>query len=332
MRSGSEPVEPSRNDWLTGSVLDCAAGYRAMGQGRIPRAEIVQHSPWHLGISSFIRRHVPEFTSDARELVEKFALLNLEDGPGRTADSFRREYEARSQLAMDLTLASDVYLARRPKANAPSSFDDDMLSISLSTQAMTLGDLEPPPLQFSFLRPALSDTSTPSQVSSGDKAVDVPCSKALVPRGVRLLLQEWDTGSNPQDYAYSDPYDDDSAASVPAPRRAGKNLVQKTTQGAGPPPPAPSQRPPTLMSALARAPPVIATSGAASQPPAPRNALVASRSQDVIETRNQTTTESWGASPSSQVPFASTQVLPGPHGGRVPPIKKKVAKRRLGGF
>ncbi len=32
----------------------------------------------------------------------------------------------------------------------------------------------------------------------------------------------------------------------------------------------------------------------------------------------------------SQLPMASTQVLPGPHGGR--PVKKKPVKKRLGGF
>ena len=59
MRAGDEPEDASRNDWFTGSSLDCAAGYRALEKGRIPRSELARGAPWHLDISASIHRNVP---------------------------------------------------------------------------------------------------------------------------------------------------------------------------------------------------------------------------------------------------------------------------------
>ncbi|KAI0748606.1 hypothetical protein C8Q80DRAFT_1219698 [Daedaleopsis nitida] len=338
MRSGSEPSDASRNDWLTGSALDCAAGYRAWTQGRVPRERLVQRSPWHLDISPFIRQRVPEYEQEPQKMVEKLARYDLAEGPTRTADSFRREAEARSQLALDLSLAADVFSPYAPAKDAATTVDDDdMLSISLSTQAMSLGELEPPPVRFAFLRP-----TRPSKLPEGAgdttiRAEDAASSKWSAPLGVRLLLQEWELGSDPKEYVYHDPYGDTSEVAAQASRRAAKEPARKASPERAVPPRLPTQRPPTIAPSMAipQAPPVVTARSVA---PA-RKPLGAARSQDAIVAQSQRVlnggsqpTDNWAAPPSSQEPLASTQVLPGPHGGRPSAAKKKPAKKRVGGF
>ncbi|RDX56514.1 hypothetical protein OH76DRAFT_1426024 [Lentinus brumalis] len=337
LRSGAEPSDASRNDWFTGSALDSAAGYRAWGQGRVPREELAKRSPWHLDVSSSIRRHVPEFAGDPHKTLQNLACYDLSDGPHRTADSFRRETEARSQLALDLSLAADVFASQYPGQDAVTSFDEDVLNISLSTQAMSLGgDLEPPPVQFSFLRPNHSKVTSSRQ---GEGESDIPeaseaTSRPLPPLGVRLLLQEWEVGTDPNHYVYRDPYDDAADVRTPAAPRPTEQFAQRAPPLNTVPTPALTQRPPAIATAAPRAAPAVV----ASQPLA-RRPLAATRSQDALPAQSQgllngtsQPTDTWAAPPSSQEHFAATQVLPGPHGGRPNAVKKKPAKKRVGGF
>ncbi|KAI0636734.1 hypothetical protein C8Q77DRAFT_1094359 [Trametes polyzona] len=340
MRSGPEPADASRNDWFTGSVLDSTAGHRALGQGRIPRDQLIRRTPWHLDLSSFIRRTVPEFAEDHQRTLENLARYDLADSPDRTAPSYRRENEARSQLALDLTLASDVFAPKRPGKEAITSLEEDMANISRSTEAMSLGNLEPPPVHFSFLRPVRKAASAATK-ASGEEVAEPPA-RMLMPLGVRLLLQEWDVGTDPMQYEYRDPYDE-TAPPIPARvQRPAKAAFSQGTQPATesrPPTQTQTQRPPAIASSTPKAPPAIA----ASQPPQPRRPLVAARSQDTFlaptsrppPSGSQPVEALHGSQtlpPSSQEFMPSTQVLPGPHGGRPGPVKKKVAKKRLGGF
>lgn len=335
MRSGPEPCEPSRNDWLTGSRLDSVAGYRAWSQGRIPREQLVQRSPWHLDISSLVRRHVPELEEDSERTLENLTRYDLADGPDRTADSYRRESEARSQLALDLSLSTDIFAAHQPIKEATKTLDDDMLSISLSTQAMSLAALEPQPVQFEFLRPIrkTDSSSDVEDVEDADQEVsrkwsDTPA-KEITPLGVRLLLQEWELGTDPNQYVYHDPYDDPAEAPGPAPRRSGKEPARKPSAGRTAAVPASTQRPPTIVPS---APHVVA---ATSQPTVTRKPLAAARSLDTLSAHpnnGSQPTNAWGAAPSSQEIMASTQVLPGPHGARPSVSRKKPPKKRIGGF
>ncbi|KAH9945903.1 uncharacterized protein BXZ73DRAFT_37424 [Epithele typhae] len=294
MRSGSEPESASRNDWLTGSELNSAAGDIALGQGRIPRQGLVGAAPWHLDLSSHVRRHVPDFHPDPGQMLDSLSQYDFTEAESLPNIS-RHQNQARSRLALDLTLASDAYLSRKPKPETSDDLDDDMLSISLSTRAMTLGDIEPRQVGFSFLRPI------PKSIIPGNKAANL-ATELEVPLGVRLLLQEWELGSNPQEYVYQDPYDDTPAATVAAA---------------------------LVLPAATRPPPIVATS----QPSRIRAPLVVSRSHETVPKRpasNSQPTAAWRAPPSSQEPFASTQVLPGPHGGKAPPVKKKPTKK-MGG-
>ncbi|KAI0372898.1 hypothetical protein BV20DRAFT_990286 [Pilatotrama ljubarskyi] len=335
MRSGPEPVEASRNDWFTGSALDCAAGYRALVQGHLPHERLIQTARWHLDISSFIRCSAPELEEDPQKTLENLARYDLADGPDRTAPSFRQESEARSQLALDLALASDVFTHKRPGKNALTSFDEDMLNISRSTEAMSLGELEPPPVHFGFLRPIpKEDPLGESTPAAGTAEV----AKAITPLGVRLLLQEWEVGTDPAQYTYHDPYDEKAEVPVRLQRPVKVPIVKEGqyTKGSGSPATIQTQRPPAIAPSVPKAPPTIVT---ASQPFLPRRPLIATRSQDVLATTphvppsGSQPADSSAAPPSSQQEFmASTQVLPGPHGGRPVPAKKKPVKKRLGGF
>ncbi|KAI0723995.1 hypothetical protein C8T65DRAFT_628157, partial [Cerioporus squamosus] len=314
LRSGTEPSDASRNDWFTGSALDSAAGYRAWGQGRIPREELAKRSPWHLDVT--------------------WHRYDLADGPHRTADSFRRETEARSQLGLDLSLAADVFASQYP--GQATSFDEDMLNISLSTQAMSLGGEldEPPPVQFGFLRPVRGKEPSPRKdgAEGEDNAESEATSKSLIPLGVRLLLQEWEVGTDPTHYVYHDPYDDTAEVRAPAAPRPTKQPARPASPLHAVPTPAPTQRPPTIATAVPRAPQAII----ASQPLAPRRPLAAARSQDTFPAQSQRLlngtsqpTDTWAAPPSSQEPFAATQVLPGPHGGRPNAAKKSLRRSGL---
>lgn len=338
MRSGPEPANASRNDWVTGSALDCVAGYRALGQGRVPRDELTRKAAWHLDISPFIRRTVPDHGENPQNTLENLSRYDLADGPDRTAPSFRRESEARSQLALDLSLASDVFAPKRPGKGPAATLDEDLLNISRSTEAMSLGDVEPAPVHFSFLRP-ICKTDPRGLPSASENVIGELAAKSMMPPGVRLLLQEWDVGADPMQYEYRDPYDEAAAppanvgrpSKVPPPQGAQsvqepRPSTQTQTQ---------TQRPPAIASSVPNAPPAIS----ASQPPVTRRPLAAARSQDAFvaptprppSSRSQPA-ETWGAPASSQEFMTSTQVLPGPHGGRPVPAKKKGAKKRLGGF
>lgn len=87
-----------------------------------------------------------------------------------------------------------------------------------------------------------------------------------------------------------------------------------------------ASRPPPIVAA----PPAIAASQPArSQPMFPSSQPPERR--DVIG-GSQPNAMEWDANTASQIPFASTQVLPGPHGGRPSIVKKKTTKKRVGGF
>lgn len=336
MRSGPEPADASRNDWVTGSALDCVAGYRALGQGRVPRDELARKAAWHLDISPFIRRTVHDYGEDSHKTLENLSRYDLADGPGRTAASFRTESEARSQLALDLLLASDVFAPKRPGKGPAATLDEDLLNISRSTEAMSLGDVEAPPVHFSFLRP-ICKSDPRGLPSASENVIGELAAKSMMPPGVRLLLQEWDVGADPMQYEYRHPYDEAAAppANVQRPSKAPPPQNVQPAQEPRPSTQTQTQRPPAIASSVPKAPSAIS----ASQPPVPRRPLAAARSHEAFvaptprppPSRSQPA-DTWSAPASSQEFMASTQVLPGPHGGRPVPAKKKGAKKRLGGF
>ena len=114
-----------------------------------------------------------------------------------------------------------------------------------------------------------------------------------IPMGVRLLLNNWGSGT-PESYFYQDPYDNSGTVGRIKPPTAA----------------------PSVQDFVARRPPHVMASKQADMPnrifqsqEAPFRHVGSSMLQDLV----------------------STQILPGPYGGR-PSVSKKPVKKRLGGF
>lgn len=318
-RSGNEPANPSRADFFTASSINSVRGYRALVQGRIPRDKLAKHAPWHHNWAPSLRPFLPDMSETPQDMQERLSRYDLLADDFRTGPSLRLETEAREQLTLDLALSSDVYAPHPIKQAEPSDFIDDAFeTMSRATEAMSIGIPEPPAVRFSFLRPELQDHY--------DRTKEDEARKMDCPLGVRLLLNEWEIGADPRAYAYRDPYD--SAEPLAAPPRAGRS--QRMEKGpAAEAKPQPARMPPVIAIAPAAPPPIAASQSVRPRPPA--------QSQDtgVLQMGSQPTqlhTSLPSFSQSQGMMLPSTQVLPGPFGGRPAPAKKKPAKKRMGGF
>ena len=305
-RSGEEPTHASRADFLTQSVLSSRRGFRALEQGRVPRETLINGAGWHFNLEPVLQMFVPDISCDVQSMVERLHKYDLILDDCRSGPSIRRESEAREQLAVDLALSTDVFSALPfAKLKADSTTEDDGFeTMSRAAEAMTLSETGPPPVQFGHLNPIAH-----AAVDDDDSSTDLE-----LPPGVRLLLSEWEIGTDPDQFIYHDPYDDQqpvvtSSPIIPIPmqKRAGKDQVTQ------------SQRPPLVATA---APPVIADSRTTISASQPVMTGLLVRSQNEAKSAD------------IHMAMASTQNVPGPYGGRLPTGKKKLAagKKRVGGF
>ncbi|CAL1705209.1 unnamed protein product [Somion occarium] len=329
-RSGSEPRDPSRDDFFTGTPLDSVRGYRALKQGRIPLEAVIKRSSSHWNILPILRHLVPDVHEDTEELLHRLSRYDLASSEDRPAASFRRETEAREQLALDLALSSDLFSSRVVKTEVAVQ-EDDFETVSRATEAMSIGVAEPPEMKFRFLDPISLEGEERAR-KSDEKAAESESGGFLLPLGVRLLLSDWTIGTDPQEYMYVDPYDASTAPSMHTmPRMQEKSRKQAPlpsaatgSQGGQP------QRPPPVVAGPS-APPPIASSQLVHPPRVPS----LPQSQQVPPRMfNGASQPTQAGPPMSQnhMSMPSTQVLPGPYGGRPEPVKKKPAKKRVGGF
>ncbi|KAG7447915.1 uncharacterized protein BT62DRAFT_986039 [Guyanagaster necrorhizus] len=193
-RAGDDPDGASRADFLTGSIINSTRGYRALQEGRLSPATLSKGSAWHHNIGptlhaldSTVRHNVEDILEDLR----KYDVAHCPDG---TAQSLRREGKAREQLALDLLLSQDVFSVQPLKP--PASVPDDLESM---TEALSIGN-KPPPVDFRYLQPMLRRTAEAMREGGDDDP------EMSYPLGVRLLLKEWDAGTDPDNYVYVDPY------------------------------------------------------------------------------------------------------------------------------
>jgi hypothetical protein len=357
----------SRADYLIGTPLTSTRGYRALTQGRIPIDSIKQDPgcKWHFDLSQVIsaidtaaftplRNAEDEPARDSYSLEDLQPYLLDREETSEAHKSMQRETEAREQLAVELALASDIF--------SPVSFQDTRSSILGERQPqeeesatsmlaqLSLRQKEPPPVKFGYLRPTLKDPGRhyrrpDSKAESQEKEVEPPL-------GVRLLLSEWEVGTDPRDYVYVDPYGQDAnqlAKSTQPVRIAGGSGTSGKAANKNAPPVIQSSRnpqaPPAIISAAApRAPPVVKSIlqavGTNSQPlpfvAGHNRHFPATQSQATIDTSRSRVERARPLSPSlpssQPMPMANTQVLPGPHGGRPNVAKKKPPKKRVGGF
>ncbi|TFL07491.1 hypothetical protein BDV98DRAFT_587980 [Pterulicium gracile] len=248
-------------------------------------------------------------------------LLNAE--ASRHSPSSSSSYNLNNTLrALDPTYPSEETLQQQRQSGSTTELDERLVDLALSEdilssqpmpgvasseetpesilEGLSLGT--PPPIRYSYFKP--KDT-----VDSMDEDEDQIGVGVL---GARLLLQDWVTGSNPQNFVYEDPYDTSPKDS-------------STTTAASPPP--------KFSSGLAtRTVPAI-RSVAFSQVVPP--SVQWSHSQPTIahsQPEAARTVQTQSSQPEPREVFSSTQVLPGPFGGRKSVPLPKKAKKRLGGF
>lgn len=252
--------------------------------------------------------------------LEPFSLSYLSDAP----ESFvQQEEESREQLILDLALSSTVFSAQPVSMPAAPFRVDDVENMFLATKALTLDD-ELPEIQFGYLRPYLKLGVNHYPDASRDKdAVAEPAQDAdfCSPLGVRLLLREWDVGTDVESYAYNDPYntkcDDPIAPSQEWVLYTAPIATQTTITT--------SQGPPLIVAGFESRPPPIHVA---------RNHWGMSGTQPqgfTLQTTDIQHDNYPEPSQPSQELMTSTQVLPGPYGGRNA-LNKKLVKKRLGGF
>ncbi|KAK7693787.1 hypothetical protein QCA50_003359 [Cerrena zonata] len=333
-RSGTDPRDPSRADFFTGTPLDSVRGHRALKQGRIPLDVVKKRSALHWDMGSVHKRFVPDTQGGSTDVHNTLLQYDLIVDDNRPAASYRRETEAKDQLALDLSLSSNVFSSRAIKSTTTDSVEDDIDTMSTAAGSMSLDANEPPQVKFGFLDPIPVEDAEKNydkvESSSGKNRV------LSQPLGVRLLLSEWTIGEDPQAYHYVDPYD----VNAPPPRSLARTKEQPRKRT--PPPvasqPSRIQKPPAIaVKATPTAPPAIVSTQPSRPAPVPSVPSLLQRQQSlprVHQTGSQPTQTGWssGSQSQSQMPVMSTQVLPGPHGGRPQPAKKKPPKKRVGGF
>ncbi|KAK7054775.1 hypothetical protein VNI00_003238 [Paramarasmius palmivorus] len=289
LSSSDTPMYSSRSDFLSGSIFNSTRGYRALAQNRFPWDSIRKRAAWHHDISQNLAADTSLKLNDIDELSQQLRAFDLNMGDDHPAQAGKRQKKAREQLALDLMLSKDV-LCHRPKLSSL--------------------DAEPPPVNFSFLRP-VRKADYYSRDEDGDNEIS--------PLGVRLLLKEWELGTNPDEMVYKDPYDDQTQEAVIGPwgTRMYKNWVQPSSPEEAYVTPSEAKVPPTVMTSTS----VINM----------RKQLKAAMQAQIPAVGSQPMQGQGGdsQSQSQSQELASTQVLPGPFGGRP---KKKPAKKRVGGF
>jgi hypothetical protein len=280
-------------------------------RGQIATQKLAGLAHWHYNIQDTSIPALNYHPVDCNALHEHLKELNLVSEVERHDLSVQRETEAREQLVLDLVLSNDVYSAR-PFAKLHSFAAGEATPNTIARpMEMSYGE-EPPEVKFGFFRPIRKSGADHYADQSQDNEQDPGVSSPL---GVRLLLAEWELGTDPKDYTYRDPYGVADIDEQPIPQYRKPPAALPMTQKKQIPP----QRPPPVVAAATQ-PPVVHTV---------ERAPTTIWSQAVQPIHSQQSEP--GLDAFSQEPMMSTQVLPGPFGGR-PAAGKKPAKKRIGGF
>jgi hypothetical protein len=270
---------------------------------------------WHHNIISTIKRLGLNITGDIRSCTEALHKYDLITDPERDARSFRWENEAREQLALDLVLSGDVF------SDQPfSTFSDESSELEVMTKTLSLAG-EPSGVSFGYLRPVLKNSAGhyPTMTKEGE---------VVSFNGIWALLKDWVVGTDPQipsfgDHSAGARLSDSSTFLADEATRNAKNWQGLQLFS--------SQRPPLVVASTV-VPPTQAEGSKRgfrvdqSQAPGlpPRRFGLEPESQPMLVVQEPAV--------SSQGYMTNTQILPGPYGGRVSLGKKKITKKRLGGF
>jgi len=278
---------------------------------------------------------VPDVKEPSQALVNQLSAKTIADATDPLARISATQ--AAENLTLDLALSRHVYAPQgftKPFSGASKLFSRSTEELSDATQAMSLNATEPPPVQFGFLNPI-------EKIPYGDEermeGYEEPLAMSL---GIRLLLSGWELGADLHNYVYKDPYQDDRDGSPAESRKASQSTApaahasQAMSQPASIPPIITVARPPVVVASTVRP-------NALRQFPAERLASLQERGSSPIRRvgfaqsqRDAEESQDFAESQSQSVYGPSTQPLPGPFGGQIKQAgtKKKVAKKRMGGF
>ncbi|KAG8893310.1 hypothetical protein FRB99_002050, partial [Tulasnella sp. 403] len=132
--------------------------------------------------------------------------------PSTEANVLEREDRAAKRLAEDLSMSLEVFSSRSfnlsPYLEGSQTTGGVDEATAMFSRATITAD-EPPPVRYYYLQPKEDDddeagSNVDSQVLSGSEQ----------PLGIRLLLQEWTIGEDPNDYQYVDPYSGETTQGV----------------------------------------------------------------------------------------------------------------------
>lgn len=295
-----------------------------------------EQAGWHFDLAPTLERIDPtvfrgDDGNDGASLAP-YTVSRKDDNP----EADQRESESAQQLALDLALSNDVLRPASFKSSQQKQPDEaleaaDTLSIATGKLSLNSRSDEPPHVAFGSCRPAHRDSKAYYKEThvygDEDNEMEDVQKPVEMPLGVRLLLNEWVVGTDPKDYAYVDPYglEEQHAEGSEQPRFIMAQFPIPQTQ---------SQAPPTIITAKK----------ANSQPKQPPAIMPSSQPAAKLQMRpwqvhtQASYSQVFGTQPESQEPesqfaMSSTQVLPGPFGGRPGAApKKKPPKKRLGGF
>lgn len=307
-QSGVEPRNSSRTDFLLGSALNTTQGVAALCNGRIPFSSLVATSQWHTDLAVLPSHMIPDVTKSTHKLVRE---LNADaTTKANSPHGVRRVIITPQNLAVDLALSRHVYTSHSFANGTSGGHKQDCSDeqLAMATKEMSLSIPEPSPVQFGFLRPLKKTHYKDEEKMHGE---DVALNLSL---GVRSLLSEWKTGTNPLKYIYKDHYNDD-VSSIPTAEENNRRNRR------------------SLVSQLPSIPPIIT----ASRPPLPLHSRSAGYTAMGVPRFAASQGDFLENQLSSQEFLGpSTQPLPGPFGGgnktSAAARKNKVEKKRMGGF
>jgi hypothetical protein len=324
-RLGDDPPDTHRADFLTPNPITGKRGYRAWKQGRFRPQEISRGSNWNFDLREILKFSTPDFSEDVDVMMNGLQSHNLSLDDNRTVESLKLENDACEQLALDLCMSSHVFASKTFSRPDPTpqeqaqTFEDVVADMSLATGALSINAPGPPPVHFGFLTPIATVPVDYDSANMGPEESNTPQTGEtdLIPLGVRLLMDEWKVGGDPEDYKYIDPYGDDVSSPVEPKHRLGNGPLPARNVQSQPADPSPRLNPPTV--ATARAPPLVT----------PSNTMILGEMEKATLGGGTTQDNPLQAQGSSQDVMVSTQVEPGKFGDRK---GQKKRQKRVGGF
>lgn len=294
---------------------------------QLSASEIWQNVPHHYQIQKQSRPNIPvlipDAVSDLAEMAEQGSkMLDMYTSSSMDDAAVDRMRQAVDQVVLDMNLSNRILSSHRlpPVQRAQETEEGDQI---LGVFKDKLSDYSA--IQHSWFIPTRYEPredqkkvlTAEDEDAEGDYQIDTDAA--------RLLLSEWPVGGNPHRFDYQNPYaDENQDGELFDPSKPKPRTIPEPARFGAASQPAPgksvafSQIPSVASSRFTR-PPTIES---ASQP-----AVAPSFSQPLWP-RAPASSQVMGEEESQPTQMISTQILPGAHGGRPKPKKKK----KMAGF